>query len=150
MVSLHLTCSSKSILQSAAKVMLKLKLNIFLCLKNLRWFPIVLRIKVTILSRPMVSPAACTPGEGNAETSPGNVWHVFTSQREDVVSWLARFLLPSSAWKLAAPVCAQSRLTLCGLMDCSPPGSSVHGSFQARMLEWVPFSYFKGCNKFYF
>ena len=24
-------------------------------------------------------------------------------------------------------------------MDCSPPGSSVHGMFQARMLEWVPF-----------
>ena len=29
--------------------------------------------------------------------------------------------------------------TLCDPMDCSPPGSSVHGIFQARMLEWVPF-----------
>ena len=36
----------------------------------------------------------------------------------------------------------QSCLTLCDLMDCSPPGSSVHGILQARMLEWVaiPFS----------
>ena len=24
-------------------------------------------------------------------------------------------------------------------MDCSPPGSSVHGILQARKLEWVPF-----------
>ena len=27
--------------------------------------------------------------------------------------------------------------TLCDLVDCSPPGSSVHGIFQAEILEWV-------------
>ena len=27
--------------------------------------------------------------------------------------------------------------TFCGPMDCSPPGSSVHGILQARILEWV-------------
>ena len=32
---------------------------------------------------------------------------------------------------------AQSCLTLCDLMDCSLPGSSVHGILQARILEWV-------------
>ena len=31
----------------------------------------------------------------------------------------------------------QSCLTLCNPMDCSPPGSSVHGILQARTLEWV-------------
>ena len=31
---------------------------------------------------------------------------------------------------------AQSCLTLSNLMDCSLPGSSVHGIFQARVLEW--------------
>ena len=31
----------------------------------------------------------------------------------------------------------QSCLTLCHPMDCSPPGSSVHGILQARILEWV-------------
>ena len=31
----------------------------------------------------------------------------------------------------------QSRLTLCGPMDCSLPGSSLHGILQARILEWV-------------
>ena len=31
---------------------------------------------------------------------------------------------------------AQSCLTLYDRMDCSPPGSSVHGILQARVLEW--------------
>ena len=31
---------------------------------------------------------------------------------------------------------AQSCPTLCSPMDCSPPGSSVHRIFQARVLEW--------------
>ena len=43
-------------------------------------------------------------------------------------------------------VCAQSYLTLCDLMDCSPPGSSVHGIFQAQILEWVAISYSRGCS----
>ena len=33
---------------------------------------------------------------------------------------------------------AQSCPTLCGPVDCSPPGSSVHRILQARVLEWVP------------
>ena len=36
-------------------------------------------------------------------------------------------------------ICAQSCLTLCNPMDCSPPGFSVHGVFQARILEGLPF-----------
>ena len=35
----------------------------------------------------------------------------------------------------------QSCPTLCDPMDCSLPGSSVHGIFQARILEWVAISY---------
>ena len=37
---------------------------------------------------------------------------------------------------------SQSRLTLCDPMDCSPPGSSVHGISQTRTLEWVAISFF--------
>ena len=37
----------------------------------------------------------------------------------------------------------QSCVTLRDRMDCSPPGSSVHGILQARMLEWVAISYFR-------
>ena len=35
---------------------------------------------------------------------------------------------------------AQLCRTLCGPADCSPPGSSVHRIFQARILEWVAIS----------
>ena len=36
---------------------------------------------------------------------------------------------------------AKSCLMLCDPMECSPPGSSVHGIFQARILEWVATSF---------
>ena len=36
--------------------------------------------------------------------------------------------------------------TLCDLMDCSPPGSSVHGILQARILEWVVISFSRGSS----
>ena len=41
---------------------------------------------------------------------------------------------------------AQLCLTLCDPMDCSLPGSSVHGIFQARILEWIAIHYFRGCS----
>ena len=36
---------------------------------------------------------------------------------------------------------AQSCPTLCNPMDHSPPGSSIHGIFQARVLKWVAISF---------
>ena len=41
---------------------------------------------------------------------------------------------------------AQLCLTLCDLMDCSPPGSSVCGIPQARILEWVAMSSSRGSS----
>ena len=41
---------------------------------------------------------------------------------------------------------AQSCLTLCNPMDCSPQGSSVHGILQARILEWVAISFARGSS----
>ena len=46
------------------------------------------------------------------------------------------FLLQCMEVKSESEV-AQSCLTLCNPRDCSPPGSSIHGIFQARVLEWV-------------
>ena len=37
-------------------------------------------------------------------------------------------------------------LTLCDPMDCSLPGSSVHGIFQARLLEWIAISFSRGSS----
>ena len=48
-----------------------------------------------------------------------------------------------TVWEIHLCVCsvAQLCLTLWDHMDYSPPGSSVHGISQARMLEWVAVSY---------
>ena len=40
----------------------------------------------------------------------------------------------------------QSSPTLCDPLDYSPPGSSVHGILQARILEWVAISFSKGSS----
>ena len=42
---------------------------------------------------------------------------------------------------------AQSSPTLCDPMDCSPPVSSVHGIFQARLLERVALSFSRGFSQ---
>ena len=40
----------------------------------------------------------------------------------------------------------QSCPTLCNLVDCSPPGSSVHEILQARLLKWVAISFSRGSS----
>ena len=42
---------------------------------------------------------------------------------------------------------SQSRPTLCNFMDCSLPGSSVHGILQARILEWVAIPSSRGSSQ---
>ena len=42
---------------------------------------------------------------------------------------------------------AQSCLTLCYPVEYSPPGFSVHGIFQARILEWVAISFSRGSSQ---
>ena len=42
---------------------------------------------------------------------------------------------------------AQSCPTLCDPVDCSPPGSSIHGILQARILEWVAISFSRGSSQ---
>ena len=51
----------------------------------------------------------------------------------------------NSIWGMLAFDCVCAKMlqlcpTLCNPMDCSLPGSSVHGIFQARILEWVAIS----------
>ena len=42
---------------------------------------------------------------------------------------------------------AQLCLTLCNPMDCSPPGSSVHGILHVRILEWVAILLSRGSSQ---
>ena len=54
------------------------------------------------------------------------------------------FLLQHMKVKSESEV-VQSCPTLCDPMDCSPPGCFMHGTFQARVLEWgVPSNYQNG------
>ena len=84
------------------------------------------------------------------------------------VKWLCDLEVPELLWTSAFPPpmkwvmvvhqsiprgaavgsvrCAQSCLTLCDPVDCSPPGCSVHGDSQARILEWVAISSSRGSS----
>ena len=44
-------------------------------------------------------------------------------------------------------VCMLSHVPLCNPRDCSPPGSSVHGLSQARVLEWAAISSSRGSSR---
>ena len=56
----------------------------------------------------------------------------------------------TGSYHVCAYVCAkspQSCPTFCDPMDCSPPGSSVHGILQARILKWVAMSSSRGSSR---
>ena len=58
-----------------------------------------------------------------------------------------RLCRPVALWLLSEWVMrAQPCLTLCDSMDCSLPGSSVHGISQARIQEYVAISFSKGSD----
>ena len=79
-------------------------------------------------------------------------WFIPLSLRLD--TWVCSSDLPSNSC-VCVCVCvgacvhmcvlvAQSCLTLCDPMDCSQPGSPVHGILQARILEWVAIPFSRG------
>ena len=51
------------------------------------------------------------------------------------------------SWTVKWSEVALSCLTLCKPVDCSLPGSSVHGILQARILEWVAISFSRGSSQ---
>ena len=61
------------------------------------------------------------------------------------ISCITEYSLPLSFWGSSYPLLHAKSLQLCvtlsNPMDCSPPGSSVHGILQTRILEWVPCPY---------
>ena len=55
--------------------------------------------------------------------------------------------VPNSFLFFSFIFCPQSCQTLCDPMDCSLPGSSLHGILQARVLEWVAISFSRGSSQ---
>ena len=68
-------------------------------------------------------------------------------------TWSLTWTLPGALRGVPAPTLesesevAQSCPTLCDPMDCSLSGSSVHGIFQARVLEWIAISFPRGSSR---
>ena len=85
-----------------------------------------------LLSRFSLCPTLCDPIDGSP---PGRPWD--SPGKNTGVG--CHVLL--QCMKVRSEV-AQSGLTLCDLMDCSLPGSSVHGIFQAKVLEWGAIAFF--------
>ena len=80
------------------------------------------------------------------------VWYTSNYMLTQVWMLLNCNLLFSVSWLMVCVcvcVClvSQSCLTLCDPMDCSLPGSLIHGIFQARVLERVPFSFSRGSRE---
>ena len=50
-------------------------------------------------------------------------------------------------WIYLSILSSQSCLTLCDPMDCSLPGSSVHGILQARILKWIAIPFSRGSSR---
>ena len=92
-----------------------------------RWFLSQTYMEITIL--PVLGEQEGTHVWGH--TDRGWDTQAFWHQRHDAVY-------------ISVSVLIQSLPTLCDPMDCSPSGSSVHGIFQARILDWVVISYSRG------
>ena len=109
------------------------------------WYIILIHIHLTIIIAVII---VMSPHEPDV-----------TSQRN---FWIARDLLgmehvkenrtgivrPTNVWHIAlySAKSLQSCPTLCDPTNCSLPGSSVSGIFQARVLEWVAISFSRGSS----
>ena len=92
------------------------------------------------------------PGISSVDTPMSNWWLMTFFPVLSSGNWVLTFQHFCQAQKLkmiSLHLClhAQSCLTLCDPIDCSPPGSSVHEIFQTRILEWAAISYYGGSSR---
>ena len=64
----------------------------------------------------------------------------------DFECWSSKVTACDSQYACKHAQLLQSCPTLCDPMDCSPPGSSVHGILQARIPEWVTIPFSRGSS----
>ena len=75
------------------------------------------------------------------------VQSLFSTVNAGESKWVVfAFWLKLSLFSQVLVLVAQLCPTLCDSVDCSPPGSSVHGILQARMLEWVAIPFSRGSS----
>ena len=73
--------------------------------------------------------------------------HSCPCQANHTKAWCYILITISREVKWSESEVAQSCLTVCDPMDCSLPGSSVHGIFQAIVLEWIAISFSRGSSQ---
>ena len=103
-----------------------------------------------------------SPGEGMATHSSILAWripmdrgawwatvHGVTKSWTRLSMYACRYAIRNVFSYVCAELCLVTQLcpTLCDPMGCSPPGSSVHGIFQARILEWVVTPHSRGSSQ---
>ena len=73
--------------------------------------------------------------------------HGVAHNKSNMTEKLSLYIWYSLNFVCVCVLVAQSCPTLCDPMDCSPPGFSVHGILQARILEWVVISFSRGSSQ---
>ena len=87
-------------------------------------------------------PTLCDPTNGSPPGSP-----VPGILQARTLEWVAISI--SNAWKWKVKVKSLSLVRLSHSLDCSPPGSSIHGIlFQARVLEWVAIAFSRWMDRY--
>ena len=112
----------------ASVVIIRTRARVGLCMQEGRW-----SARLPRLGRPDNEQRSSTCTEGGAsEIETAQLKQSFSSDRRHGLIGKGKLL---------------SRVRLCDPMDCSLPGSSVHGILQARILEWVAISFSRGSSQ---
>ena len=75
------------------------------------------------------------------------LWLLFSGASREARYKVITIIQMRNIWIVVSSKVAQLSPTLCNPMDCSLPGSSVHGIFQTRVLEWVAISFSRGSSR---
>ena len=112
------------------------------------WIPVVSITSLNLFKDSSWLSFKSTGGEGGIELLwkvwRSKMWPLYSSCKGQKVSLLSLWLCFSV---YVCVLVAKSCLTLCDPMDCGPPGSSVHGMLQARILEWVAILFSRGSSR---
>ena len=76
---------------------------------------------------------------GRVQSPLGTVWHSETSERRSIR--YSSVTLPAQSQGFAVVESLGPVWLFCDPMDCSPPGSFIHGISWARILEWITISF---------
>ena len=96
------------------------------------------------MSQSVLWPPPPAPKQGKSLSAGELTFKEYSQHLTDRIYWISTSLLCVCVCVCVCVKSFQLCLPLCNHMDCSPPGSSVHGILQARILEWIAMSSSRG------